>query len=619
MEVAPVGVIRFEPGRVLVAGDRAVRVLGPARAEHVLVEDMASGDLDIVRIDGLRLPDQAAAPAQDLAAIPEQDWGAAKRRQLIVRKVLDREGITRSVRELAKDEGVHFTTVYRWLRRYRNNMAVTALFDEKRGVKPGSRKLDGAVENLVAGVIQDLYLKDQKRNVVACYRQLEIRCIDAGVRPPHVNTFRARIRELDAPRAVRKRQGVGAERKRFGVSAGSADAPFRLSVVQIDHTPLDLIIVDDVHRLPIGRPHLTLVFDLRTRAVTGHCLALENPGALAAGLAITQSVLPKDALLEHLGCCHPWPVMGLPESLHMDNAKEFRGEMLALACEEYGIEKMWRPVEKPNWGGHIERALGTLAGRLKEVPGATFSNPEERGEYDSEARAALTLRETERWLMEVICGDYHNEIHSEIGMPPIVAWRKDAEGGADHPACGLPRMPSDAGRFRLDFLPFREAQVEEYGVRWDWVEYRSDVLRAFRDARDPKNRRLPRKFLIRRDPRDISVVYFWDPDNRVYHPIPYGDPGWPPMSIWEFQAIRRRMRAEGQDARDMDAIVRARRNQNSIIEQAQKETKRVRREAQKKRNSAGIHAAASDAAASQPGAYPEDADEGPVVPFDAEY
>lgn len=613
------GVIGFEVGRILVAGERAVRVLGPARADHVLVKDMANGDLDIVRIDGLRLPDEAATASRDLATIPEDEWGDAKRRQQIVRKALESKKTKQSVRELAKMENVHFTTVYRWLRRYRNNMTVTALFDEKRGVKPGSRKLGGAVEDLVAGVIRDLYLKDQKRRVVACYRQLELRCIEAGVCPPHVNTFRARIRELDAPKAVRKREGGAAERRRFGVSADSPDAPFRLSVVQIDHTPLDLIIVDDVQRLPIGRPHLTLAFDLRTRTVTGYCLALENPGALAVGLAITQSVLPKDALLGHLGCGHPWPVMGLPESLHMDNAKEFRGEMLAVACEEYGIERLWRPVAKPHWGGHIERALGTLAGRLKEVPGATFSNSDERGEYDSEARAALTLRETEQWLMEVICGDYHNEIHSEIGMPPIAAWRKDAEGGADHPACGLPRMPSDAGRFRLDFLPFREAQVEEYGVRWDWVEYRSDVLRAFRDARDPGNRRLPRKFLIRRDPRDISVVYFWDPDNRVYHQIPYSNPGWPPMSIWEFQAIRRRMRAEGQDARDTDAIIRARRNQNSIIEQAQKETKRVRREAQKKRNSAGIHVSSSGTAASQAGAYPAETDEGPVVPFDADY
>ena len=38
-----------------------------------------------------------------------------------------------------------------------------------------------------------------------------------------------------------------------------------LEVVQIDHTPVDVIVVDEAHGLPIGRPWLTLAIDVAIR------------------------------------------------------------------------------------------------------------------------------------------------------------------------------------------------------------------------------------------------------------------------------------------------------------------------------------------------------------------
>nr|QKY83760.1 hypothetical protein [Salmonella enterica subsp. enterica] len=46
-----------------------------------------------------------------------------------------------------------------------------------------------------------------------------------------------------------------------------------------------------------------------------------------------------------------------------------------------------------------------------ELPGTTFSNPDQRGDYDSENKAALTLRELERWLTLAV-GTYHGSVHN---------------------------------------------------------------------------------------------------------------------------------------------------------------------------------------------------------------
>ena len=62
--------------------------------------------------------------------------------------------------------------------------------------------------------------------------------------------------------------------------------------------------------------------------------------------------------------------------------------MLRRACEQYGIALDYRPIQQPHMGGHIERLLGTLMRALHALPGATFSNAQQRGHYDSEASAA---------------------------------------------------------------------------------------------------------------------------------------------------------------------------------------------------------------------------------------
>jgi putative transposase len=71
-----------------------------------------------------------------------------------------------------------------------------------------------------------------------------------------------------------------------------------LEVVQIDHSPVDVIVVDEVHRLPIGRPWPTLAIDVATRVVVGFYVSLEAPSSTSVALCLTQAVLPKEFWLK---------------------------------------------------------------------------------------------------------------------------------------------------------------------------------------------------------------------------------------------------------------------------------------------------------------------------------
>jgi putative transposase len=86
-----------------------------------------------------------------------------------------------------------------------------------------------------------------------------------------------------------------------------------LGIVQADHTPVDLIVVDEVSRLPIGRPWVTIIFDVATRAVLGFHATLEAPSATSIAMALSMACLSKSKWLRSLAIDLDWPMHVIPE------------------------------------------------------------------------------------------------------------------------------------------------------------------------------------------------------------------------------------------------------------------------------------------------------------------
>ena len=186
----------------------------------------------------------------------------------------------------------------------------------------------------------------------------------------------------------------------------------------MDHTKADVFVVDEETRQPLCRPWLTLAMDVCSRMVTGFYLTMEAPSRLSTSLCLLHSVFDKSAWLREREIAEPWPVAGLPDTVHVDNGADFRSRAFKRGCQDAGIAIEWRPPGEPRFGGHIERLIGTQMGRLHLLPGTTFSNEQELGEYDSKRHAALTLRELERYIALDIVGSYHQSIH---GTDPWLA------------------------------------------------------------------------------------------------------------------------------------------------------------------------------------------------------
>jgi putative transposase len=107
--------------------------------------------------------------------------------------------------------------------------------------------------------------------------------------------------------------------------------------VQIDHTRVDVMVVDEVRRQSMGRPWITVAFDIATRAVLGFHLSLNAPSSISVGLTLAMVGLPKERWLVERGIEVEWPMFGIPRLLHLDNGAEFHSVALSGGCERYGI------------------------------------------------------------------------------------------------------------------------------------------------------------------------------------------------------------------------------------------------------------------------------------------
>jgi putative transposase len=589
--------LHLQPGAYVVIEGRRSRITQVMDLETVLVEDVETGQARQVKIqelqpEGLRPETPVQVESVELVEITDQDWQRAHERFEIIRPLLDGPDCPRAkVRARAESVGRHPATLYRWLEQYRRGGRVSMLVPAKRGMDRGQSRLDPDVEAILSATIDEVYLNPQKRSVSYTCNEVARRCRNADLERPHASTIRRRIKALSMKETLRRREGGQAVRNKYAPIQGAfPDANWPLATVQIDHTPVDLILVDDVHRRPVGRPWITLAIDVFSRMVAGLYVSFDPPGTLAVGLCLAHAILPKENWLAKHEITTPWPVWGVMDSVHADNAKEFRGHMLRKACQEYGINLQWRPVGRPHFGGHIERLLGTLNHEIHNLPGSTFSNPQARGTYDAEQHAAMTLSEFERWFSITVVEVYHQRRHHELGVTPLQKYEEGIFGTAERPGRGLPDRLLDERRLRLDFMAYQERTVQRHGLVIDEIQYYDDVLRPWISAPDPSDTtgKRKRKFIIRRDPRDISKVYFYDPELKQYFEIPYRNTAYPPMSVWELRDVRRRLKDEGQKAINEALIFDAYNRLRALEAEAVVETKKVRRAAQRRRGRAEV-------------------------------
>ena len=187
---------------------------------------------------------------------PGPVWDAAVRRAEVIERLAAKPMVGLDAADQAAAElGVSRRQVYVLVARWRAGEGVVS--DVLPGRSSGGRgagRLPDEVEAIVREVLRSRYLTRQRRSVAAVYREIARQCRFCGLRVPSRGTVLRRIAQLDPVKSTSAREGGDAVRPLRSAGGVPPEITGLLERVQIDHTVVDVIVVDERERRPIGRP-----------------------------------------------------------------------------------------------------------------------------------------------------------------------------------------------------------------------------------------------------------------------------------------------------------------------------------------------------------------------------
>jgi putative transposase len=210
--------VRVHRGERVLCGGRVYVILHLVNLDFVIAVDVASGSTDRLMIEHLRpVTDDEVHPRADvgLSSVSDADWMDANRRFEIVRPLLARGARSRErVEERARESGMHWTTLYRWIRAFNAAPSITSLLPTGSDGGRGKGRLDSAVEEVITSVIDSCFLRSQQPSVQDTIREVQLQCRARDLLHPSGSSVRRRINRVSKERVTVRGRGHGESTER---------------------------------------------------------------------------------------------------------------------------------------------------------------------------------------------------------------------------------------------------------------------------------------------------------------------------------------------------------------------------------------------------------------------
>lgn len=461
----------------------------------------------------------------------------------------------------------HFVTVWRWMKRYLPaGNDIRAVVDRYCRSGNHEARLPAKLVEILEDAIDKVYLTEERNTVQDTLDH-------AITEVTRENILRVKSDQLPMPRLRQLKRLIDAipPYDRYAARHGkrAADVHFRsvrktpgtslpLERVEIDHTRVDVFVVDEEMMLPLGRPWLTLCIDVQTRCVLGFDLSFDPPSHLTVARCLRHAMLPKGSLKESYPTVEgTWDMYGIMDTLVCDNGAEFHGESLELACLTLGITIQYCPRKQPWFKGPIERLLGSVnRGVAHGVPGTTFSDFLEKGDYDAAKKATMTLSTLREILHVWIVDHYHQRPHKTLGDTPAHAWHIETVG-LDIP------VPADPEELKAVLGNVATRQLTHRGIEINSLFYNSPEVQLV-------TRRLGNNLevTVRYQADNLGEIHILVPDTNTYLAVPALDRGYAEgLTLWQHTVCRRYAKRKLDGRTDTVALAEAKRKITELVQE----------------------------------------------------
>lgn len=463
------------------------------------------------------------------------------------------ERVIRNTSEYIQDKNTpSMSSVLRWWKKWKqSNQNIMSLVDKKSGSSK-SRKFNGKVEKIINEIIERDYLTPQKTKVIdvyntVCFRIKEINKISQyPLKVPSRSQFYRMCNNLDKYECLAAREGKTVADKHFRATGSGIVTKYILERVEIDHTPLDVMVVNEKTGLVDGRPWLTSLIDKHSRIILGFEIGFEPPSELSVMRALRNAILPKTYLKSELpNLLNEWIAYGIPTSITCDNGFEFHANDLKRMCVELNIELQFCPKKQANYKGGIERLQGHLNSSVcHRIPGTTFSNVDKRGEYNSEKSARVYLNDLKKLIHEWVIDIHSHEINRITHRTPYAIWNEGLQ-------IREPLLPESIQQLDLILTKEYTRKLNHEGVMLHGLHYNSGELALLRkrsyESYDVK---------VRFNPSNIQSIWVYDEVNRDYISVPciqieYAED----LSLKEHTLIKKMKVAQGRAEQNISSLI----------------------------------------------------------------
>jgi|GEM_PF-337508 len=405
------------------------------------------------------------------------------------------------------------SSIFRWHRRFLKEQDPRSLIPHSYLRGPRSPHQNELVLKLAGEAIDEAFKASPRASVQSIYPRLankiaaenRVRLPEDHLVLPSTRTMYRILNRLQAFDLAILKEGQRIAERRFSVVKAQVEAKEILERVEIDHTPLDLFLIDDRSGLPLGRPTLSVAIDHHSRMLLGFHLCYGDPSLAAVIGVLRHAILPKDPppnAIPGLTVAHTWNCHGRPKTFVVDNGMEFHANELESVALDLRSELRFCPKHQPRFKGAVERFLKTINYHfVHQLPGTSLARWHLRGDYNSAQNAVLTLSEFnhlfQKWVLDV----YAQQVHRGTNETPWHRWHE----GLKRVEPELPQSTSDLTR--------RIGQITERALRHDGivmfgVRYNGSDLEPILRAYGPGVR-----LRISYDPEDLGEIHVWSPGN----------------------------------------------------------------------------------------------------------
>jgi putative transposase len=477
--------------------------------------------------------------AMDFASYPEELKKEARDRFIFVTGILDldlpshsEQRITPHIQSLFEEntnnknnfehieKNPSARTVQRWIVLYvEGNESIRALIP--RRAEKGNRKpkVEPIIEPYIKLAIAH-FKKPENPSIAIAYGELKtlIDFDNKKITDPHkkmkVPTKTAFIKRLtkEAPKELMiARKGKEATRRTFKTAKLPQEISLILQRVEIDHTQLDLFVVDEKANLILGRPYVTAILDYKSKCVLGFYIGFEFPSYLSIAKALRHAILPKTYVKERYpNVVNSYDCYGLPKVLVVDRGKDFESIALKDACLDLNIRIQRNPAKHPWYKGSIESFFKSKNNELlNDKSGKAFPNIVDTNAYKPEKHAIITMglfmEIFHIWLIDC----YHQDKVSRGTIIPSDSWKKDLDK--------VPLRPMNKDALDIVLSETDKKKNDKGGVTYNYIQYDNDELYKLRAEIGFK------KVWFKYDREDLGQIRVLDernPQKKIYFTVP---------------------------------------------------------------------------------------------------